>query len=186
MSLRPLEISPMLDRTVSKREGQCRWFLLCKHDAVTEMPHPILGSVPICDRCLHKVMKLTDFGTYVGEYTMPMIVYRLMVDLNDWMQGGDSFEQPEDAANALDIPMGDLLSINGKWVFSHVMSDPDKAEWQRLGVDADVAIEERPGVYYVAGHVPDEISIGVNYAHEHMVIVGSNSIQTVVWLFIRT
>jgi hypothetical protein len=29
----------------------CQWMALCDHDAVTVQPHPILGDVPICDRC---------------------------------------------------------------------------------------------------------------------------------------
>ncbi len=30
---------------------QCQWFLLCENPATTVRPHPILGNVPICDRC---------------------------------------------------------------------------------------------------------------------------------------
>ncbi len=29
----------------------CQWFALCTNPAALTMPHPILGSVPICDRC---------------------------------------------------------------------------------------------------------------------------------------
>lgn len=33
----------------------CEWFALCDHLATGTMPHPILGPVPICDRCRGKV-----------------------------------------------------------------------------------------------------------------------------------
>jgi hypothetical protein len=29
----------------------CQWFALCDQPATGTMPHPILGDVPICDRC---------------------------------------------------------------------------------------------------------------------------------------
>lgn len=35
--------------------GVCRWFALCDHQATSTMPHPILGAVPICDRCRKNV-----------------------------------------------------------------------------------------------------------------------------------
>jgi len=35
--------------------GPCRWFALCTNPATTLEPHPILGTVPICDRCAAKV-----------------------------------------------------------------------------------------------------------------------------------
>lgn len=31
--------------------GQCQWFALCPNDATHTRSHPILGEVPICDRC---------------------------------------------------------------------------------------------------------------------------------------
>jgi hypothetical protein len=31
----------------------CQWFLLCDRPATGTTPHPVLGSVPTCDRC-HK------------------------------------------------------------------------------------------------------------------------------------
>lgn len=37
---------------------QCQWFALCDHDATQLEPHPILGQVPICDRCKAKVDSL--------------------------------------------------------------------------------------------------------------------------------
>lgn len=33
----------------------CEWFALCENVAVTAEAHPILGSVPICERCKAKV-----------------------------------------------------------------------------------------------------------------------------------
>jgi hypothetical protein len=29
----------------------CEWFALCDNLATTTRPHPILGDVPICERC---------------------------------------------------------------------------------------------------------------------------------------
>jgi hypothetical protein len=29
----------------------CQWFLLCTNPATTILSHPILGDVPICERC---------------------------------------------------------------------------------------------------------------------------------------
>jgi hypothetical protein len=29
----------------------CQWFALCTNEATRVEPHPILGDVPICDRC---------------------------------------------------------------------------------------------------------------------------------------
>lgn len=33
----------------------CQWFALCDHEAEWLVPHPILGLVPTCDRCLGRV-----------------------------------------------------------------------------------------------------------------------------------
>lgn len=32
----------------------CRWWALCDQDATHTLSHPILGEVPICDRCQTK------------------------------------------------------------------------------------------------------------------------------------
>jgi len=34
---------------------ECRWFALCDNFATSIRPHPILGDVPICERCDHIV-----------------------------------------------------------------------------------------------------------------------------------
>lgn len=33
----------------------CEAFALCTHAATTALPHPILGSVPACDRCAERL-----------------------------------------------------------------------------------------------------------------------------------
>lgn len=33
----------------------CMWFANCKNDAVTTESHPVLGDVPICQRCYNKL-----------------------------------------------------------------------------------------------------------------------------------
>jgi hypothetical protein len=37
---------------------QCEWFALCDNDATGFESHPILGDVPICDRCRAKNERL--------------------------------------------------------------------------------------------------------------------------------
>ena len=37
----------------------CEWFALCRNESVGTVPHPVLGDVPICQRCADK-MELTD------------------------------------------------------------------------------------------------------------------------------
>jgi hypothetical protein len=33
----------------------CAWWALCDHQATHYRPHPVLGDVPICDRCEDKI-----------------------------------------------------------------------------------------------------------------------------------
>jgi hypothetical protein len=44
------------EHEASRKLGRCMWFALCKNEAVTTVPHPILGDVPCCQRC-------ADFAT---------------------------------------------------------------------------------------------------------------------------
>lgn len=46
---------PLCSETATHR---CEWFAGCGNDAMTTRPHPILGSVKICDRCEAKVSQL--------------------------------------------------------------------------------------------------------------------------------
>lgn len=39
-------------------EVGCAWFALCDHTAIGFEPHPILGDVPICERCRDKNARL--------------------------------------------------------------------------------------------------------------------------------
>lgn len=36
----------------------CQWFAYCENKATTTRPHPVLGDVPICDRCNEKIRAL--------------------------------------------------------------------------------------------------------------------------------
>lgn len=43
---------------MSERDAKlrgCEWFLLCDNQAVGTVAHPILGSVPTCQRCANKL-----------------------------------------------------------------------------------------------------------------------------------
>lgn len=39
-------------------DQMCEWFALCDHEATGTRSHPVLGEVPICDRCAAKVEAL--------------------------------------------------------------------------------------------------------------------------------
>ena len=39
-------------------EQECAWWAGCDNEATTTEPHPILGDVPICDRCVAKLRKI--------------------------------------------------------------------------------------------------------------------------------
>jgi hypothetical protein len=36
---------------ISKCGGTCHWFAMCDNDTAGTRSHPILGDVPICERC---------------------------------------------------------------------------------------------------------------------------------------
>lgn len=38
----------------------CRWFALCENEATGTLPHPVLGDVPVCDRCRAKNERLSQ------------------------------------------------------------------------------------------------------------------------------
>lgn len=50
---------------------RCEWFALCTNEAETEHPHPILGAVPICARCLARVSHLSDCPVNNGPALTP-------------------------------------------------------------------------------------------------------------------
>lgn len=45
------------DITVLETYTVCTWFAACDNLAEQTMPHPVLGEVPICDRCRAIVTK---------------------------------------------------------------------------------------------------------------------------------
>lgn len=44
----------------------CEWYALCDHDAVGTTKHPILGDVPICQRCADKHSLTVDLFSTGG------------------------------------------------------------------------------------------------------------------------
>ena len=44
----------------NKKSDDCQWFALCENKAVTVEPHPIIGEVPICQRCKNKYDRLSN------------------------------------------------------------------------------------------------------------------------------
>lgn len=38
-------------REAVRLAGVCEWFALCTNPATDTEPHPVLGAVPICERC---------------------------------------------------------------------------------------------------------------------------------------
>lgn len=41
-------------------EQECAWWAGCNNEATTTEPHPILGDVPICDRCVAMLRKMDE------------------------------------------------------------------------------------------------------------------------------
>ena len=54
---RRTEVQKLRDRSKS---DVCRWFLKCDNPAVTTRPHPIIGDVPICQRCADKMTAIEN------------------------------------------------------------------------------------------------------------------------------
>lgn len=46
-------------RLIADEPTICEWFALCDHVATQTRPHPVLGDVPICDRCAAKLDALS-------------------------------------------------------------------------------------------------------------------------------
>ena len=44
-----------MKKKIKPQKNQCMWFALCDKKAVTTVSHPILGEVPICQRCLDRL-----------------------------------------------------------------------------------------------------------------------------------
>ena len=51
-------MATILDPFIPATDYQCAWFFLCVNQAVAYQPHPILGQVPICDRCKAKIVDI--------------------------------------------------------------------------------------------------------------------------------
>ncbi len=149
------------DRRSMKADGQCRWFLMCHNHAVTTLTHPILGNVPICDRCLHKTMMMTNLETYERPYDLAHIVYRLMYDHNSHTDSEAQMEDPLDGIEAWSIPLGDLMCIHGRWNLVSAMDEQHDSGYAE------------PGVVY-----DDEM--------DEMTIVGDNGIVNVAWIYKRS
>lgn len=45
----------------------CRWYALCANEAVGTTSHPVLGDVPICQRCASKHDLPIELPAYRGR-----------------------------------------------------------------------------------------------------------------------
>ena len=45
---------------------QCRWFVLCDRPAVRTLSHPVLGRVPVCDRCAKLARQQATTSNIIG------------------------------------------------------------------------------------------------------------------------
>jgi hypothetical protein len=47
----PERLTPTNGHGAEPASQFCQWFATCTNLATTERDHPVLGKVPICDRC---------------------------------------------------------------------------------------------------------------------------------------
>ena len=86
-------------------DQECAWWAGCHNDATTTEPHPVLGDVPICDRCAARLRKMDE---------------KLEEEPGDWDHGYDyegsgnvDFDDyPEDLAG-MDIERDDCEECDG-------------------------------------------------------------------------
>ena len=52
-----------MEQATSAPTKDCEWFTLCDREATHTQFHPILGEVPICDRCQAK------YDNLCGDHT---------------------------------------------------------------------------------------------------------------------
>jgi hypothetical protein len=45
-------MSEKLETKTLESEVHCCWWLMCENNTSKTIEHPVLGDVPICDRCL--------------------------------------------------------------------------------------------------------------------------------------
>lgn len=57
----------------------CQWFALCDHPATDTEPHPVLGDVPICDRCRRNLERWRAYATTAAQHRENDAAYRAAV-----------------------------------------------------------------------------------------------------------